>query len=323
VTSEVAARPANQLSVKQLQYVQNADFIPKNMRGNMPAILACVASGRELGLGDMESLRSLYIVDGKATLSAELMTRLIRRAGHSLTGSTSPDTATAAGRRADNGDEMSVTWTLAMAERAGLHRKDNWRKYPESMLWARAVSQLARMLFADVLGGLVYTPEELGDDNIPDATIVSVNTETGEILEITESGDVTVTAPAEFEGAPTTPITPEEDALPYPQPEPEPQPGTPEPIDKQRRRMFATMRDLGLGEHLDEPGKRKLRLAYVSKISRRPVGSSTDLTQGEISAVLAALDQDKRMLAAGHKTLIDEVEESLNIHYNEFPDGFG
>jgi hypothetical protein len=56
---------------------------------------------------------------------------------------------------------MTVEWTMAMAERAGLASKQNWRKYPEAMLWARAVSQLCRELFADCFAGATYTPEEL------------------------------------------------------------------------------------------------------------------------------------------------------------------
>jgi hypothetical protein len=186
--SSIEVRQTAQLTVDQLRYIGTTEFVPKGLRGNMPAILACVASGRELGLGDMESLRSLYVVDGRPTLSAELMCRLIRRAGHSITGNFAPDTVTAKGTRVDNGDEMTVTWTMEMAARAGLASKNNWKHYPESMLWARSVSQLARMLFADVLGGLVYTPEELGDGTLPAGPLVSVDPETGEVLEVDESG---------------------------------------------------------------------------------------------------------------------------------------
>lgn len=141
--------------------ISTTDFVPKSLRGNNAAILACILTGRGLGLDPMHALRSIHIVDGKATLSAELMVTLARRAGHSITAEYGDGQVTVKGRRGDNGDEMTVTWTMAMAQRAGLVGKDNWKKYPESMLWARGVSQLCRMLFADVLAGVAYTPDEV------------------------------------------------------------------------------------------------------------------------------------------------------------------
>lgn len=152
------------LSNEQLTYISQTEFVPPGLRGNLPAILACVATGRALGIADMTALRSIHIIDGKATFAAELMVLLVRRAGHSITGEVVDGSATVTGTRADNGDTMTATWTLAMAERAGLVNKSNWKKYPESMLWARAVSQLARMLFADCFAGNTYTPEELDGD---------------------------------------------------------------------------------------------------------------------------------------------------------------
>lgn len=167
MTTDIAVRQptvnTERLSVEQVRYIANTDLIPKNYRGNVPAMMACILTGRALGIDDMHALRSIYVVDGKATLSAELMVTLVRRAGHSITGSMSDREATATGRRADNGDEMTVTWTIEMAQRAGLANKQNWKNYPEAMLWSRAVSQLVRMLFSDVLLGLAYTADEMGD----------------------------------------------------------------------------------------------------------------------------------------------------------------
>ena len=149
------------LTNEQLRYIASTDFIPKSLRGNLPAILACVATGRALGLPDMAALRSIHIIDGKATFSAELMVSLVRKHGHSIQGAISDGKATVTGKRGDNGDEMTSEWTLEMAQRAGLVNKDNWKKYPEAMLWARAVSQLCRMLFADVFAGSTYTEDEV------------------------------------------------------------------------------------------------------------------------------------------------------------------
>lgn len=170
------SQPMERMDGKQLQYISSTEFIPKHLRGNMPAIMACVATGRELGLGDMEALRSIYVVDGRPTLSAELMVRLVRKRGHSITGDFAAESCTVTGKRRDNGDTITVTWTRAMAQQAGLLGKDNWKKYEPAMLWSRAVSQLCRMLFGDVLTGVHYSAEELEDgvdefggplDNLP------------------------------------------------------------------------------------------------------------------------------------------------------------
>jgi hypothetical protein len=160
------------LSTDQLKFIANTEFVPKGIRGNLPAILACVATGREWGIGDMAALRSINIIEGTPTPSAELCVLLVRRAGHSITGDVTDGKATIHGKRGDNGDEMDVEWTTGMAERAGLLGKSNWKKYPEAMLWARAVTQLCRMLFADVFSGATYSIEELDgdlDETEPDA----------------------------------------------------------------------------------------------------------------------------------------------------------
>lgn len=157
--------------MKVVRSISRTEFVPRSLRGNDAAILACVLTGRALGLDPMHALRAIHIVDGKPTLSAELMVTLARRAGHSIEGNFSPDSVTCTGKRGDNGNTMVVTWTTEMAARAGLSDKQNWKKYPEAMLWARAVSQLCRMLFADVLFGVSYTTEELDGDEValPDA----------------------------------------------------------------------------------------------------------------------------------------------------------
>jgi hypothetical protein len=195
------SKQAIALTSDQLKFISNTEFVPAGLRGNMPAILACVTTGRELGLGDMTALRSIHIIDGKATFSAELMVQLVRQAGHSITGDVTAESAKVVGKRADNGDTMTVEWTLTMAERVGLLSKSNWKKYPEAMLWARAVSQLCRMLFADCFAGASYTPDELGagdvtaDELMDEAGVVveeeeSIETLTATLLDLADALDV-------------------------------------------------------------------------------------------------------------------------------------
>jgi hypothetical protein len=148
------------LTEAQLNFIAKTEFVPKAFRGNLPAIMACVATGRSIGISDMNALRSIHIIDGKATFSAELMVQLVRAHGHSITGDVSGKKAVVRGRRADNGDEMTSTWTWEDAERAGLANRPSWKSYPDDMLWSRAVSRLCRRLFADCFAGATYTPEE-------------------------------------------------------------------------------------------------------------------------------------------------------------------
>lgn len=155
------SRAVATMSTDQLRYIAGTEFVPKGLRGNLPAILACVRTGREIGIGDMEALRSIHVIDGRPSMSAELMVKLVRRAGHSISGTTGDGKASVTGRRADTGDQMTVEWTHDMAVRAGLTSKANWQKYEPSMLWARAASQLCRMLFPDCLGGVSHTPDEV------------------------------------------------------------------------------------------------------------------------------------------------------------------
>lgn len=146
--------------------ISNTDFIPRSLKGNPPAILACILSGRELGLGPMESLQKIDVIDGRPAPSAELLVAMVFKAGHRIFPTELTETsATAKGIRSD-GAEYEFTFTWADAQRAGLTGKSNWKNYPGPMLYWRAASQLCRILFPDVLTSFkAYTPEELGSND--------------------------------------------------------------------------------------------------------------------------------------------------------------
>src|SRR5690349_19528433 len=123
VRTEIAIRDetsAVMLTNAQLQMIANTSFVPAAFRGKVPEVLACVATGRALGLPDMTALRGINIIEGKASLSAELMDAIVRSHGHSITGTVDDKKAVVKGRRRDNGDTMEATFTLEMAEKAGL-----------------------------------------------------------------------------------------------------------------------------------------------------------------------------------------------------------
>jgi hypothetical protein len=142
--------------------IAKTEFVPKALRGRPEAVLSAMLYGRELGLEPMTSLRLIQVVDGNVGLSAEGMRAVVRAHGHRLwVAERTDDSVTVCGQRAGDPTVESVTWTMHDAEQAGLTKKDVWVKYPRAMLLARATSELCRGTFADVIGGLSYTPEEL------------------------------------------------------------------------------------------------------------------------------------------------------------------
>lgn len=153
---ETFARLADQIAA--------TEFVPQSMRNKPAAVLACMMYGAELGLGPMQSLNSIQSIQGSVGLKPEGMRAMVTQLGHRIWPEDySTDKVTLCGwRKGDPADAVvKVTWTTADARQAGLEGGANWKKYPRAMLLARATSELCRLHFADVIGGLSYTPDEI------------------------------------------------------------------------------------------------------------------------------------------------------------------
>ncbi len=57
------------------------------------------------------------------------------------------------------GGSLRVTWTIEQAKHAGLAGKDNWKKYPQAMLRARAISEGIRAVYPAAIGGMLVAEE--------------------------------------------------------------------------------------------------------------------------------------------------------------------
>lgn len=140
-------------------------------------ILTIALKGRELAIPPMQALSHIHVVEGKPTMSAELMVALVQRAGHKLRVLETTDAVCVVEgeRRDDPGHPQRAEFTIEEAQQAGVAGKQNWRKYPAAMLRARAISALCRFAFADVLMGASYTPEELGVEVNEEGQIVDTD----------------------------------------------------------------------------------------------------------------------------------------------------
>jgi hypothetical protein len=140
--------------------IASTDFVPDSLRGNPAAITAAILYGDEVGLGPMQSLAKIAVINGRPTLAAEAQRALILAAGHDLwIEETSVTRCTIAGRRKGSEQSSRITWTADDAKRAGLAGKPPWRMYPRQMLLARASAELARAVFPDAIGGLSASEE--------------------------------------------------------------------------------------------------------------------------------------------------------------------
>ncbi len=129
---------------------------------NLETIALMIMYSRELGLGLASScVNGFECVQGKVTMKPALMSNMIRRAGHSLQIlKWEPDECVIKGKRADNGDELTISFTMEDAKRAGWDQKAVYKQNPKNMLYARAMGNLGRMLFGDVIGN-PYASDEI------------------------------------------------------------------------------------------------------------------------------------------------------------------
>lgn len=299
--------PARQLA----EVLAGTDFVPKGMRGKPDAVTAAIMYGDELGLGPMQALAGLDVVEGKPRPSAELARALILRDGHTLTVHDATGTRVrVSGLRAGRpeAERVTVEWTMDMARAAGLVNKANWRAYPRAMLMARATGDLARILFPDVIKGLGYLGETEDDaatldrwagpeEPAPVAPATPPAIQRRNRPRPVGSAPVTTAPPAEpptgIPNGPTDALPPETD------PGAEVTPDTPGRGDAARRALFGA-----IGRFLGPRAQRAERLALCSAILGREVESSTDLGRSEITAVIRWLDG----AMAGHATWTYDAE---------------
>jgi hypothetical protein len=152
----------------------------------------------ELGLG-LIGMSTVHIVEGKPTLGYQAMLTLVRRSGRYDYRITHRDDQRCSIEWLDRGDVMGTTeWTIQEAERVGLTKnrrgeaKTTWSNYPRMMLTARAVSEGVNAYCPDVMGGAVYTPDEMGAEVGEDGNIVVL---AAEVVKDSDAGGPGVALP--------------------------------------------------------------------------------------------------------------------------------
>lgn len=133
-----------------------------------------IMAGREVGLGPFASMRGVRIIKGQPTYSAGLIAEKIANSGryaYRVESLTDEECQLGWFEVVDGKRERvgTSTFSMADAQRAGLAGKDVWRKYPQDLLFARALTAGARR-YAPGAMGTVYTAEELDGPYVPPNT---------------------------------------------------------------------------------------------------------------------------------------------------------
>ena len=159
-----------------------------------------IVAGQEYGFTPYIAMTGIHIIQGKPTLSSNLVAAAIKRSGrydYKVKKNTAEGCTLVAYERGKLLGESS--FTFAEAQKAGLVSNPTWQKYPRQMCFARTITELARTYMPDVFGGPVYTPEDF--DVATDGTEIVE----GEVVETPKSKSVDNPKSAETAIATQTP----------------------------------------------------------------------------------------------------------------------
>jgi len=166
-------------AVKVAELLSRASLLPEHLRGKTADVVLVMMKGRELGLSFMQAVSSMHVIEGKVALAAELMVGLVQRRRDVCKYFRLVESSELCARyetwRVGEPEPVRMAFTIEQAKAAGLldkgateekRARNNWRRFPEPMLRARAAAALARAVYPDLVLGL-HTPDELEDSEPP------------------------------------------------------------------------------------------------------------------------------------------------------------
>jgi hypothetical protein len=145
-----------------------------------------VLAGRELGFGAFASMTGVSVIQGKPVIGANLLAAAVKQTGkynyHILLLNENECKI----EFIESGKAVGVSsFSMDDAKAANLTGKDNWKKYPRNMLFARAISNGQKWYAPDVFNGVtVYTPDELGATVDDEGNFIEAEVKQSEPLQI-------------------------------------------------------------------------------------------------------------------------------------------
>lgn len=129
-----------------------------------------IMAGAELGLPPFTAMNAFHVIQGKPVMTANTIAARLKSSGKYNYRIVEKSSAKCIIDFYEGKDKVhQEVWDAQRAGRAGVKNMD---KYPEAMLFARAITAGARAVAPDVVGQF-YAPEELGVEVDADGVIVN------------------------------------------------------------------------------------------------------------------------------------------------------
>ena len=226
----VKYQPVQEIDIDEIKRVAMmmvcSDFfqVGKDQTQAIAQIGVKILAGREMGYGAFASVQGIHVIQGKPTVSANLMAAAVKahpRYNYKVVEMTDDKVSI---QFYEDGQPSGVSeFTKADATLAGLTGKDIWKKFPRNMLFSRALSNGVRWFTPDVFNGsTMYTPDEIDAD-------VTIDMATGEV--ITNGTQQAPRQPHPPVIAPTLPVPPTEKKATMPESQAEKKPVAPYPAE--------------------------------------------------------------------------------------------
>lgn len=130
---------------------------------NLAQAIVKIKLGEAIGLAPIESMASIYVINGRPCIASDVRAARMKRAGYDwrILKLTDEVCEIAVYR---SGQEIGrASYTFQEAQKAGLASRDNWKNYRTDMLFARAITRAQRRFAPEVLGLPLASREEAID----------------------------------------------------------------------------------------------------------------------------------------------------------------
>ena len=174
---------AAQMDVKQLEGLGRmlalSGYFERsgNMDQQVAQMCTKILAGREMGMGPFASVQGIYLIKGKLSFAANLISSAIKASGRYDYKVKKLD---ASGCEIEFYEKRDGKWELSGVSTfdvkdAGKAGTQNMDKYPRNMMFARCMSNGQKWYAPDVFNGnTVYVPEELGANVDGDGNVIEV-----------------------------------------------------------------------------------------------------------------------------------------------------